>query len=310
MCTMKALGDYFLRLLLVPVRVLGRLPLGVGRALVRPLAPTLRLLMRRRRAVVERNLALCFPEQGAAERSALCREHFRHLADSLAETAVAWGRPGRFDQRFGELVGLEHLQAARESGRGVLMLTGHATCIELGARLTGESVTARAIYRPLRQPVLEAFQNQGRARYAEAMIARDDVRSMVRYLRAGGVLWYAPDQDFGPERSVFAPFFGVATATPTGLLDLVRLGRAVVVPMYPLKQSDGRVIVHFEPAWENYPSGDVEADLTRFNAFLERYIRLNPAQYWWLHRRFKTAPSGTPDRYAGSPSSPPLNPEP
>jgi KDO2-lipid IV(A) lauroyltransferase len=298
---MKALGNFLLRLLLLPVRVLGRVPLGLARALVRPLAPTLRVLMRRRRAVVDRNLALCFPELGTSERSALSRAHFRHLADSLAETAVAWGRPGRFDQRFGELVGLQHLQAAQASGRGVLMLTGHATCIELGARLTGESVTARAIYRPLRQPVLEAFQNEGRARYAEAMIARDDVRAMVRTLRAGGVLWYAPDQDFGPKRSAFAPFFGVATATPTGLLDLVRLGRAVVVPMYPLKLPDGRVQVHFETAWENYPSGDTEADLTRFNAFLERYVRLNPPQYWWLHRRFKTAPPGVPDRYAPGP---------
>lgn len=303
---MKALGNFLLRLTLLPVRALGRLPLGLARGLLRPLASTLRLLMRRRRAVVERNLALCFPERGEGERDALCRAHFRHLADSLAETAVVWCRPGRFDQRFGELVGLEHMRAAQASGRGVLMLTGHVTCIELGARLVGESVTARAIYRPLRQPVLEAFQNQGRARYAEAMIARDDVRSMVRHLRAGGVLWYAPDQDFGPERSAFAPFFGVPTATPTGLVDLVRLGRALVVPMYPLKLPDGRVQVHFEAAWENYPSGDTEADLARFNAFLERYVRLNPPQYWWLHRRFKTAPPGEPDRYA-SPAPP--NPE-
>lgn len=310
MWVMKALGNLLLHLMLLPVRALGRLPLGVARGLVRPLAPALRMLMRRRREVVERNLALCFPEREDAERQAICRAHFHHLADSLAETAVAWCRPGRLDRRFGELVGFEHLRVAQESGRGVLMLTGHATCIELGARLTGESVTARAIYRPLRQPVLEAFQNRGRSRYAEAMIARDDVRAMARHLRAGGVLWYAPDQDFGAARSAFAPFFGVPTATPTGMLDLIRLGRALVVPMYPLKLPNGRVKVHFEAAWEDYPSGDTHADLARFNAFLERYIRMNPSQYWWLHRRFKTAPPGTPDRYA-SPSSPaPPNPEP
>lgn len=295
---MNALGDFALRTLLLPVRLLGRVPPGLGRAMVRPLAPTLRTLMRRRRAVVERNLALCFPELETGQRRALCRAHFRNLADSLAETAVAWGRPAPLDQRFGEVMGLEHLQAAREGGRGVLLLTGHATCIELGARLLGERVVGRAIYRPLRQPVLEAFQNKGRSRYAEAMIARDDVRAMIRYLRAGGVLWYAPDQDFGAERSTFAPFFGIPTATLSGLPDLVRLGRARVVPMYPLKLPDGRLQVRLEPAWEHYPSGDTQADLTRFNAFLERQIRLNPPQYWWLHRRFKTAPPGIPDRYA------------
>ncbi len=290
-------ADLLVHALLLPVRLLGRLPLAPARALTRSMAPMMRRLMSRRRKIVERNLTLCFRDSSQAERDSICRAHFRQLAEGLAETAVAWCRPGTLDQRFGEVRGLELVQAAQTSGQGVLMLTAHATCIELGARLVGEAVPSAGIYRPLRQPVLEAFQNRGRARYGEAMIPRDNVRAMVRHLRGGGVLWYAPDQDFGLARSAFAPFFGVPTATATGLLDLARLGRCRVVPMYPLKQADGRVIVHFEPAWEDFPSGDREHDLTRFNAFLERYIRLNPPQYWWLHRRFKTAPPGESDRY-------------
>ncbi|MGY6553774.1 MAG: lysophospholipid acyltransferase family protein [Wenzhouxiangella sp.] len=295
---MKAVSDLLLNLGLVPVRLLGRLPLRLSRALLRPLAPVLGVLMARRRAAVDRNLALCFPELDQPQRVLIRRAHFRQLSDSLAETALAWCRPGRLDQRFGELVGLEHLRQAQSSGRGVLMLTAHATCMELGARLVGEQVRAHAIYRPLRQAVLENFQNAGRRRYAEGMIPRDDVRAMVRHLRAGGVLWYAPDQDFGPRRSEFAPFFGLPTATPTGLLDLVRLGRALVVPMYPIKQSDGRVRVVFEPAWTDWPSGHAVADLTRYNACVERWVRANPSQYWWLHRRFKSVPAGQGDRYA------------
>ena len=294
---MDRLYNLLLKAALLPIRALGRLPLGVSRALLRPLAPLLQRLMGRRMQVVDSNLALCFPELSTAERKAIRRAHCRQLTDSLAETALVWCRPGRLDSRFGELRGLAHLRAAQAGGQGVLMLTAHATCMELGARLVGEQVTARAIYRPLRHSVLEDFQNTGRGRYAEAMIPRADVRAMVRHLRAGGVLWYAPDQDFGPQRSRFAPFFGVPTATPTGLLDLARLGRARVVPMYPLKQADGRVVVHFEAAWEGWPSGEPEADLARYNAWLEAWIRVNPSQYWWLHRRFKTAPSGTPDRY-------------
>lgn len=298
MAAMRVLSDALFRLVLLPVRLLGRLPLTVSRGVLRPLAPLLGGLMGRRRRVVERNLELCFPELDRRQRRAIRRAQFRNLSDSLAETALSWCRPGTLGGRYGELVGLQHLETARAGGHGVLMLTAHVTCMELGARLVGERLQARAIYRPLRQAVLEEFQNQGRARYAEGMIARDDVRSMVRYLRSGGVLWYAPDQDFGPERSLFAPFFGVPTATPTGLLDLVRLGRARVLPMYPLKLPDGRIRVYFEPAWDDYPSGDAVADLGRFNAFVERHVRANPAQYWWLHRRFKTAPPGTPDRYA------------
>lgn len=298
---MKLLSHLILTLALLPVRLLGRLPLGVSRLLLRPVSVVLERLMGRRGRVVDRNLALCFPELDEAERVAMRKAHFRQLGDSLAETALVWCRPGRLDSRYGELVGLEHLRAAQAGGQGVLMLTAHATCMELGARLVGEQVQAHAIYRPLRQPVLEDFQNAGRRRYAQGMIPRDEVRAMVRHLRAGGVLWYAPDQDFGPRRSEFAPFFGLPTATPTGLIDLVRLGRARVVPMYPLKQPDGRVVVHFEPAWDDWPSGDMAADLTRYNACVERWVRANLPQYWWLHRRFKTAPAGTPDRYGDNP---------
>lgn len=295
---MKPLANLLLGLALVPIRLLGRLPLCVSRALLRPLAPVLGACMARRRRIVERNLALCFPKLDQRQRVAMRRAHFRQLSDSLAETALAWCRPGRLDERFGELLGLEHLLEAQNSGQGVLMLTAHATCMELGARLVGEQLCAAAIYRPLRHPVLERFQNAGRGRYAEAMIPRGKVRAMVRHLRAGGVLWYAPDQDFGPQRSEFAPFFGLPTATPTGLLELVRLGRALVVPMYPIKQRDGRVRVVFEPAWADWPSGDAVADLARYNACVERWVRANPPQYWWLHRRFKSVPPGHADRYA------------
>lgn len=283
---------------LLPARLLGRLPLPLARAIVRPLAPLLRLAMASRRRVVERNLALCFPDLEPAERDQLTRRHFRNLAESLAEVAVAWQRPGRFDERHGEVVGLEHLEAARADGRGVMLITGHATCLEMGARLFGERIEAAGIYRPLANPVLEEFQNRGRSRYAQQMLARYDLRGMVRHLRSGGVLWYAPDQDFGLSRSTFAPFFGIETATANGILELARLGRAVVVPMYPVKDEvTGRVSVHIEAAFENFPGDDARADLGRFNAFLERYVRVAPAQYWWLHRRFKTAPAGEPDRY-------------
>ncbi len=295
-------------LAVLPARLLGRLPLPLARRLVRPLAPLLRLAMASRRRVVERNLALCFPELAPAERDHLSRRHFRNLAESLAEVAVTWQRPGRFDERFGEVVGLEHLEAARADGRGVMLITGHTTCLEVGARLFGERVEAAGIYRPLNNPVLEEFQNRGRSRYARQMLSRYDLRGMVRHLRSGGVLWYAPDQDFGLSRSTFAPFFGIETATANGILELARLGRAVVVPMYPLKdEASGRVTVHLEAAFDGFPGDDARADLARFNAFLERYVRMAPAQYWWLHRRFKTAPPDDADRY-GERAKPPVGP--
>lgn len=302
MRAMSWLRNSLTRLGLVPVRLLGRLPLPAARALVRPLAGPLYVLMRRRRAIAARNLELCFPELDDRGRRDLLRRHFRNLAEMLAEIAVAWVRPGRLPEAWGRVEGLEHLSAARERG-GVLLLTGHTTCLELGARLLGarllgEQVPARSIYRPLANPVLENFQNRGRARYAEAMIPRRDLRSMVRYLREGGVLWFAPDQDVGASGSLFAPFFGVPTATTMAVLELLRLGRAVLVPMYPIKDEDsGQVTVHIDPAVTGLPSDNPAADLARINTLLETRIRQAPAQYWWLHRRFKTRPAGEPSPY-------------
>lgn len=283
---------------LLPVRLLGRLPPGVVRALCRPLGPVMRLAMNRRRRIAERNLELCFPELDKRRRNQLLKRHFRNLAESLGEVALAWQLPGRLDARFGEVVGLSNLEKARARGRGIMLLTGHSTCLEMSARLFAQTVESAGIYRPLKNPVLEEFQNRGRSRYAVRMLHRRDLRGMVRHLREGGTLWYAPDQDFGPERSSFAPFFGLETATANGILELARLGRATVVPMFPVKdEASGRVTVYIDPAFDDFPSGDARADLARFNAFLERYIRKAPAQYWWLHRRFKTVPAGERDRY-------------
>jgi Kdo2-lipid IVA lauroyltransferase/acyltransferase len=295
---MNPIAQWLTRIGLLPVRVLGRLPPTLARSLTRPLAWPMRKLMRRRREIARSNLRLCFPDCSERQRELVLRDHFRQLAESLAEFAQAWQRPGRFGERDGHLLGLEHLAAARANGRGVLLITGHVTCLETAARLFAEQVPSAGIYRPLRNAVMNEFQNRGRQRYAERMIARDDVRAMVRYLRDGGVLWYAPDQDFGIQRSEFAPFFGIQTATARGILDLARMGRAAVVPMYPIKdERDGRVTVHLEPAFDEFPGPDPVADLTRFNQFLERRIRQAPSQYWWLHRRFKTRPPGKPSPY-------------
>ncbi|MFN2335060.1 MAG: lysophospholipid acyltransferase family protein [Wenzhouxiangellaceae bacterium] len=286
------------RLALLPPRIIGRLPVRQARRVSGWLGTPMRLLMRRRRKIVERNLELCFPELDRPGRTLLMRRHFRNLGEAIGEISHAWRHPGSLPESVGQVVGLEHLADARASGRGVMLLTGHSTCLELGARIFGERVRSRAIYRPLSNPVLEDFQNRGRARYSERMIPREELREMVRYLRGGGVLWYAPDQDFGPERSLFAPFFGIPTATAKAVLELARLGRARVVPMYPHKDEEtGKVTVVLEAAFENFPSDDPTRDLGRFNEFLERHIRQSPAQYWWLHRRFKTAPRGQPGRY-------------
>lgn len=286
------------RAALWPLKWVGRLPLARAQRATGWLGRPLRLLMRRRARIVERNLQLCFPELNPPERKRLARAHFCNLAESIGEVAFAWHHPDPLDHSVGTVEGIEHLQAARAGDHGALLVTAHVTCLELGARVLGRYVDGSGIYRPLRNPTLERMQNEGRARYANSMIAQDDVRAMVRRLRDGGVLWYAPDQDPGRRRAAFAPLFGIEAATATGMLDLARLGRARVVPMFPVKDAaTGRIRVVIEPAFEAFPSDDPAADLARFNEFIERHVRAAPATYWWLHRRFKTRPGDEPDRY-------------
>lgn len=290
----KMLKNGLTAVLLWPVRGLGRLGVAKARRITRPLGPLLSMALVKRRRVVDQNFAWCFPTLTDAERRALRDQHFRLLGEAVGEMAVAWTQTSPIIDAEGRVEGLAHLHEAKATGQGVLLVTGHTVCLEWAARVFGQACPSSGIYRPLDNPVLEKFQNEGRQRYAERMFDRDDLRGMIKHLRAGGVLWYAPDQDFGPKRSWFAPFFGIETATAKGLPELARLGQAVVVPMYPIKNEiTGEVVVHIEAAWDGFPSDDGTADVTRFNQFLERYIQKAPAQYWWLHRRFKTAPDGT-----------------
>ncbi len=295
---MSIIRKILTHLALIPARILGHLPLPMSRGLLRLAAPVIRRLMGRRKRIVDRNLQLCFPDWSHAQRLSLRNRHFQQLSEAVAETAFCWCHRARLDDRYGSVTGLEHLERARAEGRGVLLVTGHSTCLELGARLFAEQVAVHGVYRPLRNPVVNAFQNRGRGRYSPESIERSKLKTMIRYLRAGEVIWYAPDQDFGPERSAFVPFFGLETATTRGMLELARMGRASVIPMYPIKAPDsGRVTVHVLPAFDHFPSDDPVADLTRYNQFLETQIRKQPAQYWWLHRRFKSAPKGVASRY-------------
>jgi KDO2-lipid IV(A) lauroyltransferase len=280
--------------------LLGRTPRRLGFALAGPLGRLAGRLMKSRRRVARRNIERCFPELGEAAREGLVDACFRSMGRMPFEIAWSWSASDRRLRRMGRSEGLSAASAAFADGRGVLLISAHFSCLEIGGRLATLDLprAAGVVYRPLRSPVLEWYQNRGRARYAEARISKRDMRSAIRYLRAGGVLWYAPDQDFGPRQSVFVPFFGIPAATLTATLRLVELTGCHVVPMFPRYDAATRqYIVHFRPPLKDFPTGDSLADLGRLNAMLEEQVREAPEQYWWIHRRFKTRPEGEPPFY-------------
>lgn len=279
--------------------LLGKTPQSVGLALSRPVGWLMRRLMKRRRLIAERNIERCFPGLAAEDRDALVDGCFRSIGRMLFEIAWSWSASERRLRRMGRVEGVETALAAIGEGRGVILITAHLTCLEIGARLAAlHFPTAGGMYRPLRSPVLEWYQNRSRLKYTQIMISKNDLRSAVRFLRNGGVLWYAPDQDFGERQSVFAPFLGIQTATLGITARLVELTGSRVVPMFPVYDAASRrYTVRLFPPLQEFPTGDIVADLTRINAMLEEQVRRAPDQYWWIHRRFKTRPPGEPPFY-------------
>lgn len=275
-----------------------RLPFDLQLALGRRLGSLMLAFAGRRRRIAATNLRLCFAELGDADRSKLLRATFEAHGEGLIETAAAWlMNPARVKDRV-RLHGLEHIEEARADGRGVLLLGAHYTTLDLAGSLLGMTQTFDVVYRPHKNPVIEHVMQAGRKRYLNGgrTIAQNDIRSMYRSLVAGRVLWYPPDQDYGARHSVFVPFFGVAAAvvrTPTRLAR--RTGAAVLTCWY-YRDAYGNYQLNIAPL-DGFTGSDPVADATAFNRHLEEIVRQHPAQYMWLHRRFKSRPSGAAPVY-------------
>ncbi len=279
------------------LRVLCVLPIAAQIAIGEALGMLTGRLLTRRRDVVRINLKLCFPEISEAGRETLVDAHFKALGVGVFEAGLAWWASDTTLRARGDVIGLEHLQDAFASGQGVILLTGHFTTLEIGARYVAFNHDFHVMYRPYSNPVADWFLHYFRQRGSRLpALARDELRPLVRALREGRAIWYAPDQTLDPKHSVFVPFFGVATQTITGTSRLASMGRAKVVPYFPSREN-GRWRVTFLPALENFPTDDEHADAARVSAVIEQGVRMTPAQYFWVHRRFKYRPPGEPNIY-------------
>jgi KDO2-lipid IV(A) lauroyltransferase len=265
----------------------------------RRLGGLLRRLLPRRRRVAARNLALCFPALDEGAREQLLREHFASLGIALFELGLAWWASERLLDRLVRIEGLEHLLAAQAAGQGVVVLSGHFPAIEFTGRLARRSLPGlAALYRPHENPFIDQLLRRGRER-AGRLIPKDSMRQLLRALRTGAPVWYAPDQAHRRQHSALVEFFGVPAMTNTALTQLVKLSGARVVPYLPRRRADGSGYdVRILPALEDFPGESPEADALRVNRLFEEHIRLAPDQYYWVHRRFKGRPPPLPDAYA------------
>jgi KDO2-lipid IV(A) lauroyltransferase len=276
---------------LLPYRPAMRFGAGLGRL-------TFRFLPRRKKNVADTNIRLCFPELDEGARRSLVKEHARRMGMGAIEIAISWWWPDDRLRTLGRVEGIENLLTPHAQGRGVILLSAHFSSLEIGGHLLGLEAPVQVIYRRNPNPALEFATRRGRERRAAGVMHRDDVKNMIRSLRKGGIVWFAPDQNYRQKNRVFAPFFGIAAATNPATARLAAMTGAAVVPFATIRRPDlSGYDVRIEPPLEDFPTGDPVADATRINAIFERWAREQPADYYWFHRRFKTRPANEPPIY-------------
>ncbi len=282
------------------LRLLALLPWGWQLRLGRGIGRLMHRLAGSRRRIAETNVRLCFPELSEAERQRLVKRSFEATGISLFEAGLAWWGSDRTLRALYRIEGIEHLAQAREAGKGTILLGGHYTTLEISGRLLSfHSPDVQPIYKRAHNPLFDAVMGACRRRHCDDVLSNTDMRGILRALRKNKIVWIAPDQDFGRERAVFAPFMGVTTATLTSVARLARLSGAPVLPFYSerLPGTEG-FVVRIEPPLQPFPSEDDVADASRINEAIAAQVRACPEQYLWIHKRFKTRPVGEPDPYA------------
>jgi len=244
-----------------------------------------------RRRITRTNIDLCFPELSAKAREQLVRQSFRSVGIGLFEAATAWFRdPERLRHRT-RVHGHEHLEKALQKGKGVLLLGGHYTTLDLGGSLISLYIDADVMQRDHNNALMNAVMTRSRLNRYGVALGRKDLRGLLRRLKTNHIVWYAPDQDYGRRNSVFAPFFGIQAATITATARIAAASGCQVVPISFFRRSDGSGYdIYVQPALEDFPSDDDIADATRVNRVIEDQVRRFPDQYLWMHRRFKTRP--------------------
>ena len=279
------------------MNALAFLPLSVIRALGTGLGRVLYVLIGARRRVVHANFQACFPELSEGERDKLARQTFICFSQAWLDRAWLWHAPQAWVQRRVRLTGALHeLQGSAPT----VMFLPHF--VGLDAAWAGVALAmpraSTTIYTDQSNKLVDKWILQGRQRFGHLRLFGriEGVKPIVAALREGQPLYLLPDMDFGPDESVFVPFFGIQTATVPSLSRFARLGRAKVVPLLPRLSPDGYE-VQVMPAWQDFPSNDTVADTARMNARLQDYIATMPAQYYWVHKRFKTRPEGEASLY-------------
>jgi KDO2-lipid IV(A) lauroyltransferase len=243
--------------------------------------------------ITDTNLQLCFPQLTLPQRRLLAKKNFISLGIGLIEAAMAWWLPDHKINGLYKIYGLEYAEKAFKKGKGIILIGPHFTCLEMVGRLIRKHYTFAVMYRPHKKAFISYIHERFRKKHYVNYIPRHRVRELLKALKNNMAIWYAYDIDAGIKHSVFAPFFGIPTASLTSASRIARLSNAALIPIHFYRRdSDLGYDVILSPPLENFPSDNPVVDATRLNAIVEKAIRAKPEQYVWQYKRFKTRPAG------------------
>ncbi|WP_423910426.1 lysophospholipid acyltransferase family protein [Candidatus Spongiihabitans sp.] len=292
-------GNYSLKnfpqkLLFAFLRVFSYLPLPIIYFIGVGLGEIVYWLYGSRRHVTKINLTTCFPDYPPGKIQQLSRHHFHAMTIGVMTMAIAWwGSTTRYERLtiFRNKEVLDNLVNAKQN---IIILAPHFVALEFLGFYFSNQMRMTSMYRKHKNPYIDQFIFQKRTRFGSRIYNyKDTSTSLIKSIRNGVPFYYLPDQDPGGNRSVFAPFYNIQTATYPALNKISRLGNAKVVPCMARLRKFGRGIeIIFEQPLEKYPSGDDVKDATTMNQAIEKLIAYAPEQYFWSHKRFKTRPSG------------------
>ena len=256
---------------------------------------------KKRRTIVKTNITLAFPEWSQARRDHLVRAHFRVFMQTILDIPVLWWASPKYLDKFIKVTGSENYKKHYEQGRRIILLTGHFVALEFGGVITSRYYPQIGLIKPARNQLINWYIHRGRSRFGARLFLRSTgLRSLVRSIKSGYGFYYLPDEDHGPDKSVFVPFLGAEAATITGAAKLVQLCDAVAIPAYIKRLAGGGYELIFKAPLEDFPSGNEYNDAKRISEQLEKHVRDVPAQYMWTFRRYHSRPDNKPTPYERS----------
>ena len=289
---------YFLTWILILLMRVGvfvpfRLQVFFGKIIGKLIYP----LMTELRKTAYSNVSNCFPGKKQPQVTLLVKQHFEAIGISLFETANAFFASDKKIKKMLIIVNEQHFTEALKKEGGIILLCSHFMPLMLGSRALLIKHTIANIYRPQNNKLFDQVMVKSYVKNGALMIKNTDTKSIMKAINNSLPIWYAPDQDLGKNNSIFAPLFGIQTATASATARLAKNKNTRVIS-YSFFRTKHGYEMSFDKPLKNYPSGDAIKDASETNQILEKQILKNPEQYLWIHRRFKTRPEGEENFYS------------